>query len=136
VRRATACLPCTQLQVAPSCLRTAQQRGGARAQGSTWRSCRWTPPACLVDELSLQSGSVPPPSCSAAGGPRAGHHLAQLPVDAKIGKLLLLGASLGCLGPCLTVGACLSYRGPFAGGFEQQDAAARAKAALAAPGAP
>jgi len=80
--------------------------------------------------------SFPPPSRPAAGGVRAGHHLAQLPVDAKIGKLLLLGASLGCLGPCLTVGACLSYRGPFAGGFEQQDAAARAKAALAAPGAP
>jgi HrpA-like RNA helicase len=86
-----------------------------------------------VPPSGLRPASVPP---SSGGRTRAGHHLAQLPVDAKIGKLLLLGASLGCLGPCLTVGACLSYRGPFAGGFEQQDAAARAKAALAAPGAP
>ncbi|KAK9832693.1 hypothetical protein WJX81_000845 [Elliptochloris bilobata] len=64
-----------------------------------------------------------------------GHHLAQLPVDAKIGKLLLLAASLGCLAPCLTIAACLSHRSPFVAGFDQQDAAQRAKAALAAPGA-
>ena len=55
-------------------------------------------------------------------------------MDAKIGKLLLLAASLGCLAPCLTIAACLSHRSPFAGGFDQQDAAQRAKAALAAPG--
>ena len=51
-----------------------------------------------------------------------------------MGKLLLLAASLGCLGPCLTIAACLSHRSPFAGGFDQQDAVQRAKAALAAPG--
>ena len=36
-----------------------------------------------------------------------GHHLAALPVDARVGKLLLLGASLGCLAPALTIAACL-----------------------------
>ena len=51
-----------------------------------------------------------------------------------MGKLLLLAASLGCLGPCLTIAACLSHRSPFARGFDQQDAVQRAKAALAAPG--
>ncbi|PRW58696.1 helicase domain-containing [Chlorella sorokiniana] len=91
----------------------------------------------------------PPPEKSVAGAIRTlqevgalspaeeltplGHHLAALPVDARIGKLLLLAASLGCLAPALTIAACLSYKSPFAGGA-QQDAADRARAALAAPG--
>ena len=66
---------------------------------------------------------------------RAGQNLAQLPVDAKVGKLLLLGASLGCLAPALTIGACLSYKTPFAAPFDQQDAALRAKQGFAAAGA-
>lgn len=53
-------------------------------------------------------------------------------MDARIGKLLLLSASLGCLAPALTIAACLSYKSPFASGA-QQDAAERARAALAAP---
>jgi HrpA-like RNA helicase len=64
----------------------------------------------------------------------AGHHLAQLPVDAKVGKLLLLAATLGCLAPALTIAACLSYRTPFSAPFDQQDAAMHVKQALAAPG--
>lgn len=50
----------------------------------------------------------------------AGRHLAQLPVDARVGKLLLLGASLGCLAPVLTVAACLSYKSPFSSSYAQQ----------------
>ena len=53
-----------------------------------------------------------------------------------MGKLLLLGASLGCLAPALTIGACLSYKTPFAAPFDQQDAALRAKQGFAAAGAP
>lgn len=59
-----------------------------------------------------------------------GHHLAQLPVDARVGKLLLLAAWLGCLAPCLTIAACLSYKPPFASALEQADAAAAARARL------
>ena len=65
----------------------------------------------------------------------AGRNLAQLPVDAKVGKLLVLGASLGCLSPALTIAACLSYKSPFSAPFEQQDAALRAKQGFAAAGA-
>ena len=65
----------------------------------------------------------------------AGRNLAQLPVDAKVGKLLVLGASLGCLSPTLTIAACLSYKSPFAAPFEQQDAALRAKQGFASAGA-
>ncbi|CAK0787622.1 hypothetical protein CVIRNUC_010844 [Coccomyxa viridis] len=63
-----------------------------------------------------------------------GRNLAQLPVDAKVGKLLVLGASLGCLSPALTIAACLSYKSPFSAPFEQQDAALRAKQGFAAAG--
>ena len=45
-----------------------------------------------------------------------------------------MGVSLGCLAPALTIAACLSYRPPFATTFNQEDAIARAKAALVAPG--
>ena len=69
-----------------------------------------------------------------AGRLDAGQNLAQLPVDAKVGKLLLLGASLGCLAPALTIGACLSYKTPFSAPFDQQDAALRAKQSFAAAG--
>jgi len=63
-----------------------------------------------------------------------GRHLSQLPVDAGVGKLLVLGAALGCLSTCLTVAACLSYRTPFASSHDQQDAAGRVRQAMAAPG--
>lgn len=65
-----------------------------------------------------------------------GRNLAQLPVDAKVGKLLVIGASLGCLSPALTIAACLSYKSPFSAPFEQQDAAMRAKQAFAVAGMP
>ena len=68
------------------------------------------------------------------GSDAAGHHLAQLPVDARVGKLLLLGASLECLAPVLTIAACLSYKSPFSAPFDQQDAAQRIKVALATAG--
>ena len=55
-------------------------------------------------------------------------------MDAKVGKLLVIGASLGCLSPALTIAACLSYKSPFSAPFEQQDAAMRAKQGFAATG--
>ena len=61
--------------------------------------------------------------------------MAQLPVDARVGKLLLLAASLGCLAPALTIAASLSYKAPFSASWDLQDAAQRAKLAMAAPGA-
>ena len=39
-----------------------------------------------------------------------GYHLAQLPVDVRIGKLMLFGAIFRCLDAALTIAACLSYR--------------------------
>lgn len=56
--------------------------------------------------------------------------MAQLPVDARVGKLLLLAALMGCLAPALSIAAALSYKSPFL----NDDTATRAKQALAAAG--
>ncbi|XP_041662309.1 ATP-dependent DNA/RNA helicase DHX36 isoform X2 [Cheilinus undulatus] len=42
-----------------------------------------------------------------------GFHLAHLPVEPHIGKLILFGALLGCLNPVLTIAASLSFKDPF-----------------------
>jgi len=42
-----------------------------------------------------------------------GHHLAALPVDVYIGKLLLFGCIFRCVDPILTIAAALSHRNPF-----------------------
>ncbi|KAJ0022011.1 hypothetical protein NQD34_009501 [Periophthalmus magnuspinnatus] len=42
-----------------------------------------------------------------------GIHLARLPVEPHIGKLILFGALLGCLDPILTIAASLSFKDPF-----------------------
>lgn len=42
-----------------------------------------------------------------------GIHLARLPVEPHIGKLILFGALLGCLDPTLTIAAALSFKDPF-----------------------
>ena len=42
-----------------------------------------------------------------------GWQLAALPVEPRIGKLLVYGALLGCLDPVLTIAAALAHRSPF-----------------------
>ncbi|XP_072248425.1 ATP-dependent DNA/RNA helicase DHX36 [Leuresthes tenuis] len=42
-----------------------------------------------------------------------GVHLARLPVEPHIGKLILFGALLGCLDPILIIAAALSFKDPF-----------------------
>ena len=62
-----------------------------------------------------------------------GHHLATLPVDCRVAKMLVYAAVLSCLSPALTIAACLSYKSPFAsGGKSGGDSGAAARKALAA----
>ena len=42
-----------------------------------------------------------------------GYHLACLPVDVRIGKLILFGAIFRCLDPALTIAASLAFKSPF-----------------------
>jgi ATP-dependent RNA helicase DHX57 len=56
-----------------------------------------------------------------------GHHLAALPVDVRIGKLILLGAIFGCVDASLTMAACLSSKSPFVSPFSRRDEADKTK---------
>jgi ATP-dependent RNA helicase DHX57 len=60
-----------------------------------------------------------------------GHHLARLPVDCRLGKLLVLGSMLGALDSACTLAACLESYCPFFSRAEQRDEAETAKRAWA-----
>ncbi|XP_017758486.1 PREDICTED: putative ATP-dependent RNA helicase DHX57 [Eufriesea mexicana] len=49
-----------------------------------------------------------------------GHHLATLPVNVRIGKLILFGTIFCCLDSALTIAACLSHKNPFIIPFEKR----------------
>eukprot|EP00658_Telonema_sp_P-2_P045735 TRINITY_DN33731_c0_g1_i1.p1 TRINITY_DN33731_c0_g1~~TRINITY_DN33731_c0_g1_i1.p1 ORF type:complete len:131 (-),score=29.38 TRINITY_DN33731_c0_g1_i1:145-537(-) len=42
-----------------------------------------------------------------------GAHLANLPIDVRVGKMVIHGALLSCLDPVLTIAACLAVKSPF-----------------------
>lgn len=46
-----------------------------------------------------------------------GTYLAQLPVDPRLGKLLVTSVFMGCLSAAVTIAACLSYKSPFSTAF-------------------
>ncbi|KAI9364518.1 P-loop containing nucleoside triphosphate hydrolase protein [Zopfochytrium polystomum] len=55
-----------------------------------------------------------------------GYQLASLPLDARLGKMLLYAISLECLDPILTIAASLSIaKGPFASSFEDTGSISR-----------
>jgi len=59
-----------------------------------------------------------------------GHHLAKLPVDVLIGKMLLYGGIFGCLSPILSIAAFLSYKSPFIYPKDEKQNVDRVKLAL------
>jgi HrpA-like RNA helicase len=50
-----------------------------------------------------------------------GKHLAMLPVEPKLGKMLIFGAIFNCLDPILTIVAGLSVRDPFLTPFDKKE---------------
>ncbi|XP_060764891.1 ATP-dependent RNA helicase DHX29 isoform X2 [Neoarius graeffei] len=60
-----------------------------------------------------------------------GLHLASLPVNAKIGKMLIFGAILGCLDPVATIAAAMSEKSPFSTPMNRKEEANLARDALA-----
>ncbi|KAJ3186080.1 ATPdependent RNA helicase [Gaertneriomyces sp. JEL0708] len=54
-----------------------------------------------------------------------GWHLGRLPVDVRIGKLLIYGTIFQCLDPVLTVAAAMSLKSPFYAPFDKRDQADR-----------
>lgn len=61
-----------------------------------------------------------------------GEHLAMLPVDPRLGKMLLYAVMLQCLDPILTIAASLGFRNPFTLALLEKSAADRAKLEFAA----
>ncbi|URE09956.1 HA2 [Musa troglodytarum] len=59
-----------------------------------------------------------------------GYHLAKLPVDVLIGKMMLYGAIFGCLSPILSLAAFLSYKFPFVYPKDEKQNVERAKSVL------
>ncbi|KAK9846310.1 hypothetical protein WJX81_001334 [Elliptochloris bilobata] len=85
--------------------------------------------ACALTELGALSGP-------AEALTPLGRHLARLPCDARLGKALLYGAMLRCVGPVLTAAAAMAYGRPvFLSPHERRAEADAAKRALAAGGA-
>ncbi|KAG5525808.1 hypothetical protein RHGRI_032182 [Rhododendron griersonianum] len=59
-----------------------------------------------------------------------GYHLAKLPVDVLVGKMMIYGAIFGCLSPILSISAFLSYKSPFVYPKDERQNVDRAKLAL------
>lgn len=59
-----------------------------------------------------------------------GYHLAKLPVDVRIGKMMLYGAIFGCLSPILSIAAFLSHKSPFLNPKDEKHSVMRAKSTL------
>ncbi|KAG5186900.1 P-loop containing nucleoside triphosphate hydrolase protein [Tribonema minus] len=68
--------------------------------------------AALRNLYELEAVQVAPDTLETSLTP-LGYHLAHLPMDARVGKLLIMGALLRCLDPVLTVAAALSSKTPF-----------------------
>uniref|UniRef100_H3DMF3 Putative ATP-dependent RNA helicase DHX57 n=1 Tax=Tetraodon nigroviridis TaxID=99883 RepID=H3DMF3_TETNG len=59
-----------------------------------------------------------------------GYHLACLPVDVRIGKLMLFGAIFRCLDPALTIAASLAFKSPFVSPWDKREEANEKKLAF------
>uniref|UniRef100_A0A7M4FHZ3 ATP-dependent RNA helicase DHX29 n=2 Tax=Crocodylus porosus TaxID=8502 RepID=A0A7M4FHZ3_CROPO len=59
-----------------------------------------------------------------------GQHLAALPVNVKIGKMLIFGAIFGCLDPVATLAAVMTEKSPFTTPIGRKDEADLAKSSL------
>ncbi|THH29051.1 hypothetical protein EUX98_g5134 [Antrodiella citrinella] len=56
-----------------------------------------------------------------------GQHLASLPLDLRLGKMLILGTMFQCLSPVLTVAACVSSKPLFLNPMDKREEASRAR---------
>uniref|UniRef100_A0A1D1Y0G5 Putative ATP-dependent RNA helicase DHX57 n=1 Tax=Anthurium amnicola TaxID=1678845 RepID=A0A1D1Y0G5_9ARAE len=59
-----------------------------------------------------------------------GYHLAKLPVDVLIGKMMLYGAIFGCLSPIISIASFLSYKSPFVYPKDEKENVEKAKLVL------
>jgi HrpA-like RNA helicase len=78
------------------------------------------------------------PSCKTvsveSGLTALGFHLATLPVDPRVGKMMIYGALFQCTDPALTIAASMSARSPFVSPFDKRDEADVARKEFAMEG--
>lgn len=60
-----------------------------------------------------------------------GQHLSMIPADLRCGKLMVYGATFGCLEACLTIAAILTVKSPFFSPQNQRDESKAARSAFA-----
>eukprot|EP01135_Chromosphaera_perkinsii_P008198 Nk52_evm20s1178 gene=Nk52_evmTU20s1178 len=60
-----------------------------------------------------------------------GKYLARLPVDVRIGKMIVYSCVFGCVDPVLTISAAESFKSPFQSPFDKREEANAAKMAFA-----
>lgn len=74
--------------------------------------CAATLPACIIQATQLDADSKPVLTA-------LGFHLATLPVEPRVGKMMLYGAIFGCVEPAITIAAAMSCRNPFVAPFDK-----------------
>lgn len=88
-----------------------------------------TPPESVAVDAALtlltRMGALDTDSLTALG-----RHLAMIPADLRCGKLLVLGATFGCLEASLTIASILSVRSPFLSPPDRREDANRARDAF------
>ena len=89
-----------------------------------------TPPENLAVEgaigLLRQMGALDGDQLTALG-----QHLSMIPADLRCGKLVIYGATFGCLEPCLTIAAILTARSPFVSPQSKRDESKAARTSFA-----
>ena len=80
----------------------------------TWRSKDWDVEKCSDLDVSVELTAL-------------GFHLATLPVEPRVGKIMIYGAILGCVDASLTLAASMSARNLFVSSFDNRDAADEAR---------
>ncbi|XP_062600658.1 putative ATP-dependent RNA helicase DHX57 [Saccostrea cucullata] len=98
-------------------LNVLQKQYGICGSALKWIDSYLRPRGCTVCVNSVTSSELTP----------LGYHLGSLPVDVRIGKLMLFGAIFRCLDPALTIAATLSYKSPFVSPFDKRDEADKKK---------
>jgi ATP-dependent RNA helicase DHX36 len=82
---------------------------------------------CEICESDEESGTCADLAGTSTELTALGFHLATLPVEPRIGKLVLYGALFNCLDPALTIAASMSSKSPFVSPFDNRDAANEAR---------
>lgn len=97
--------------------------------------CQWKGYSPKFQELDEDAGMG---SCSevtvTAELTALGFHLATLPVEPRVGKLIIYGALFGCVDPTLTIAALMSSKSPFISSFDMREVADEARQNFATEG--